>query len=141
MAVDTILSRLEGVRQTGAGRWIAKCPAHGDKNPSLAVRELDDGRVLLHCFSGCSAEEVLDAVGMTFSDLYPEKSDGHCRHPERRPWPASDVLRCISFDALVVANCAATMAGGVALSEADQIRLVLAAEHLQEAATLAGVSS
>jgi hypothetical protein len=140
MAIDVVLSRLDQVKQTAPGRWIARCPAHDDRSPSMAVRELDDGRILLHCFSGCSAEEVLDAVGMTFSDLYSEKSDGHCRHPERRPFPASDVLRCISFDALVVASGAATLLDGKPFSEADRERLMLAASRLQEAAVLAGVT-
>jgi hypothetical protein len=141
MGIDVFLSNLEGVRQTGHGRWVAKCPAHDDRSPSMAVRELDDGRILLHCFAECSPDEILDAIGMTFSDLYPEKTEGHCHHPERRPWPASDALRCVSFDALVVASSAATLLDGTPFSEADRERLMLAASRLQEAATLAGVSS
>ena len=63
-AADLLLSRLDGVRRTGSGRWIARCPAHDDRRPSLSVRELDDGRTLLHCFSGCSPDAVLDAIGL-----------------------------------------------------------------------------
>ena len=45
MSADVLLSILEGVKRTGPGRWMARCPAHGDKSPSLSIRELDDGRV------------------------------------------------------------------------------------------------
>ena len=54
MTAATFLDRLDGVKRTGAGRWLARCPAHDDKRASLAVRELDDGRVLVHDFAGCA---------------------------------------------------------------------------------------
>jgi len=52
MSATPVLDRLDKVKQTGPDRWIACCPAHDDKSPSLAVRELDDGRILLHDFGG-----------------------------------------------------------------------------------------
>ena len=36
--VDVVLSRLERVRRSG-GSWVARCPAHEDRSPSLSVRE------------------------------------------------------------------------------------------------------
>ena len=59
-------------RPAGEGRWTAKCPAHEDRSPSLSIRETSDCRVLLHCFAGCETQDVLSAVGLTFSDLFPE---------------------------------------------------------------------
>jgi DNA primase len=47
MSAEALLAHLDKVRRTGAGRWIARCPAHDDKSPSLAIRELDDGRTLI----------------------------------------------------------------------------------------------
>ena len=67
---------LEKVKRTGAGRWIGRCPAHDDRSPSLALRELDDGRVLVHCFAGCSAQEVVTGVGLDLSDLFPSQEIG-----------------------------------------------------------------
>lgn len=58
-AAARVLDRLDGVRPTGTGRWIAKCPAHPDRSPSLSIRETDDGRVLLHDHGGCDTENVL----------------------------------------------------------------------------------
>lgn len=66
--VEVLLGRLEGVRRAGAGSWMARCPAHPDRNPSLSIA-LRDGRVLLHCFAGCPPEAVLGAVGLTWKDL------------------------------------------------------------------------
>jgi hypothetical protein len=134
--VDLFLSRLDGVKQTRPGRWKAKCPAHDDKNPSLIVTELDDGRTLLHCFSGCPPDEVLSAVGMTFADLHPAPL-GHRFAPERRAIPASDVLRALCHEVLVVA------AGAVKVlpeGHPDRERLILAAERLQAGARMAGVA-
>jgi len=49
-AAQRLLDRLDGVKRVADGRWMAKCPAHEDKRPSLSIRETDDGRVLLHCY-------------------------------------------------------------------------------------------
>lgn len=77
MSADALLLRLDGVKRTGPNRWIGRCPAHDDRSPSMAVRELDDGRVLVHCFAGCSVEEILSAAGLEFHALFPEPPVGH----------------------------------------------------------------
>lgn len=64
-----LLARLDGVRETGPGRYVARCPAHQDRAPSLSIREADD-RLLIHCHSGCQPEDVLDAIGMTWADMH-----------------------------------------------------------------------
>lgn len=68
--VERLLARLKGVRETGPGRWIASCPSHEDRSPSLSIREGDDGRVLLHCYAGCAPEAVLAALGLRWTDLF-----------------------------------------------------------------------
>ena len=70
MSAAALLGSLERVKQTGPGRWLARCPARDDRSPSLSIRELDDGRVLLHDFAGCSTEDVMEALGLTLSDLF-----------------------------------------------------------------------
>lgn len=69
--ITALLARLDHVRGTH-DRWTACCPAHQDNNPSLSIRLLDDGRVLIHCHAGCGAAAVLDAVGLDYDALYPE---------------------------------------------------------------------
>lgn len=71
-----ILDRLDGVTRKREGQYMARCPAHSDSSPSLAVGEGAEGRVLLHCYAGCSAEDIVAAVGLDLSDLFPE-SDKH----------------------------------------------------------------
>lgn len=135
MTADALLSRCEGVRATGPSRWSARCPAHDDHRASLAVRELDDGRVLVHDFAGCSVQEVLAAVGLDFGALFPARApEGHTVKGERRPFPAADVLRAVGFEALVVAMAAADLAAGKTLTDEDRARLRIAQERLQEAA-------
>jgi len=133
MSIDTFLSRLTETKRTGKGRYLACCPAHSDKHPSLNVRELDDGRVLVKCFAGCSVQEVLDAVGLEFDALYPEKLISHCLHPERHPFNAKDILEVVGYEALIVSVAASTIARGESLVEDDLERLMLASRRLQTA--------
>jgi hypothetical protein len=132
MIADTLLSRLHGVRRTGVDRWLARCPAHDDKHPSLGVREIDGDRVLVKCWTGCSAQAVLDAVGLTFDALYPPRTS-HRSPTERRPFPAADVLRAVEREALIAAVAASTLANGVELSDDDRKRLLLASSRLTAA--------
>jgi len=138
MKADTLLSHLDGVRRTGVGRWLAKCPAHDDRQASLAIRELDDGRILLHDFAGCESEHVLSAVGLTFESLFPERPIGEFK-PERRPFPAADVLRAISLEALIVVLAASDIANGKPLSEFDLERLKVASARISAAVEESGL--
>jgi hypothetical protein len=133
MSAEALLAQLDSVKRTGDGRWIARCPAHEDRRASLAVRELGDGRVLAHCFAGCSISEVLGAIGLDMAALFPEKAivDGK---PERRPFPAADILRAVSFETLIVSLAAAQLVKGKPLVGDDLERLKLAASRLQAAA-------
>jgi 5S rRNA maturation endonuclease (ribonuclease M5) len=55
-------------RQLANGQWQAHCPAHNDAEPSLSVTE-SYGRILLHCFAGCSVDTICIALGITLKDL------------------------------------------------------------------------
>lgn len=130
MSAETLLSRLEGVRKTGADRWIARCPARVDKHPSLSIRELPDGRVLVHDFGGATVEEVLDAVGLSFDALFPERPLSHHTKIERRPYNAHDILACFALETAIVLDCANQLRAGIALSLEDHARLVTACGRL-----------
>lgn len=135
--ISKVLSRLDGVRQTAADRWVARCPAHDDSSPSLAIRELPNGELLIHDFAGCSTERVLDAIGLEFADLFPRDwrppADG--TRPIRRPWRAIDVLHVVAREAEIASAIAEQVAFGDV--RADVIRLALAAERLRAAVELA----
>ena len=67
---ELVLSNIPDAKQSGSG-WSAPCPAHKDRNPSLSITEGDEGRVLLHCHAGCSAEAITETLGLKMSDLMP----------------------------------------------------------------------
>lgn len=71
--VRLLLSRLKGVRRNGGSGYMALCPAHGDRHPSLSISEGNDGRALLKCFAGCDTEAVVSALGLKMSDIMPPK--------------------------------------------------------------------
>lgn len=77
--IDNLLSRLDKVKSNGSGKWIALCPAHADKRPSLAVKLTDDDKILLKCWCACDVESIISAIGLTLSDLMPEKPQGYNR--------------------------------------------------------------
>lgn len=137
MNADRLLDRLRGVRQTGRGRWIASCPAHDDKHPSLSVRELDGGQLLVHDFGGCPIAEIVAAIGLDLSDLFPERP-AHRGKPERRPFPATDVLRAIEHEALIVAVAASRLGNGGTLTDDDRGRLLIASERITAAVRESG---
>lgn len=73
--INTLLPLLSGVVTLHGGKYKALCPAHDDRNPSLAIKEGDDGKILLKCWSGCSFESIVSALGLEPQDLFPPKLD------------------------------------------------------------------
>lgn len=133
MSVDTLLSRLQGVKKTGAERWIARCSAHEDKHASLSIALSQNNRdvVLLRCHALCSTEDVLAAVGLTFEDLYPERAIDNRIAPQRRPFFPSEVFEVARMEVGICAVIAADMHKNREISEADYQRLYVAVERLQ----------
>lgn len=68
MELGDLLNVLQKVRRTSNG-FMAQCPAHPDRNPSLAIREGVD-RILLYCFGGCSVGAICEAMGIEIRDLF-----------------------------------------------------------------------
>ncbi len=107
MSFETLLDRLDGVKHTGPGRFMARCPAHDDKSPSLGVKDCGDGVTVVNCLAGCETEDVLSAVGLSFSDLYPERiGSEHSYKPTRQRFDARQVLRVLRSEATLVAVAA-----------------------------------
>jgi len=77
------LSHFDKVKAVGQNKWIALCPAHGDKSPSLSIKLAED-RILIHCFAGCTAEEVMEAAGLSVSDLFLNSSPGKKKVDKKR---------------------------------------------------------
>src|SRR5437764_8414623 len=89
-ALDNVLAHLKGVRPSLRG-WKACCPAHADRKPSLSIGQGEQGQVLLKCFAGCSLERIIEAMGLTITDLFPEETpapDGQAMTPIKTHQPS-----------------------------------------------------
>ena len=73
------MTHLKGVRTSLRG-WKAYCPAHADRQPSLSIGIGEQGQVLLKCFAGCSLERIVEAMGLTITDLFPTGASTQERH-------------------------------------------------------------
>lgn len=107
MGIEKLLARLEGIRRNGPDRYMARCPAHLDKSPSLSIRTMADGRILLHDFGGCETGDILAAIGLTLNDLFPARPTNDHYAPERLPFAPRDFFTALYGEAiylLVVAN-------------------------------------
>lgn len=67
--IEALLSRLNKVKATSSNSYQACCPAHEDKSPSLSIKIADD-RILLKCWSGCNAQDIVSALGLSMRDLF-----------------------------------------------------------------------
>jgi hypothetical protein len=74
-AIDRVVSRLPDARKVGC-EWLARCPVHEDRSPSLSVTIGSKGEALMICRAGCRTEDVVAALGLTMSDLFePREAD------------------------------------------------------------------
>lgn len=135
-ALETLLSRLTKVKGK-RDSWTACCPAHEDRSPSLAIRQLDDGRILMHCFADCSIQSIVSAVGMDVTDLFPsdEKRQFYTdpMKPVKVAFYATDLMRIIQFESTILQIAAFDVSEGKSLSDTDRKRVRLAHERITEA--------
>ena len=140
---DLVLSRLDRVRKAGAG-WSARCPAHQDKTASLSVTSGTDGKLLVHCFAGCSVHDVLGAIGLTINDLFPQRLRD--ASPEARKELQALALKSrlqacanvLDHESGVVLIAAGDLHQGRVLTDADHARLALATDRIRAARVAIG---
>ena len=84
MTATDLLSRLDSVLSRGTGRYSARCPAHADRSPSLAIKEGDRG-LLVKCWAGCTLDEITAALGIQVGDLFFDKPTTHGSRPTPKP--------------------------------------------------------
>lgn len=109
--IDDVLSKLRKVKRRGSGRWLACCPVHNDKTPSLSIRD-DNGTILIHCFGcGASGVDVCGAIGVDVNALFPESDylgysaeDYKKNAKNRSGLSAAQVLESLRFNSAVVAQ-------------------------------------
>lgn len=137
--VELVLSRLDRVRKCGRGH-IACCPAHEDRSASLSITGGEDGRVLLHCFAGCGAADIVAALGLEIGDLFIRRPTANMTHAERSAlrergrqaqWKAA--LAVLDLEATVIQIAAGQVLKNEPLNAEDFERVVLASNRITDA--------
>lgn len=137
MSIDTFLSHVKGVKKAGRNAWMCNCPSHEDRSPSMKITHVEDGRVLIHCFAGCSTQDILGAVGLEMGDLY-EQPLFHRAKPIKHGIYPRDVLVALQGEFMIVMVSALMLKRGP-LDEVDQKRLGVAFDRFSNAVELAGI--
>lgn len=134
MSAAMLMQRLEGVRETSINQWIARCPAHKDRSPSLSIRDAGEGRTLLHCFAGCEPEAIVAAVGLRMADLMPPRRLTDTGYAPRPVFTADQALALLFHEltvaVLLVDGMAANALEGLAPNQAAAHRLAECAARI-----------
>lgn len=132
---EPLLQRLERVQKSGNG-WRARCPACGGTSAKLTVTERD-GRVLLHCFGGCRAIDVLESVGLGWPDIMPPRhwpenpEERRQRRQAMREAGVAVAVDALAVEALVIRLASQQLHRWEPLSEQDDDRLALACHRIE----------
>ena len=119
------LSRgLTKVRWHSDYKFIACCPAHDNRNPSLSVTDIG-GKILLKCFAGCSQECVI----ATLRELGLWHSASRYQVYRRKRCELKDKVR---HHQQILALGIAMSDQGQELSEDDQARMEQSVKFLQD---------
>lgn len=68
------INRLEHVWPNGPSSWKCRCPAHNDGSASMYIKE-SEGKILINCFAGCLAIDIVGSMGLHMRDLFTEERD------------------------------------------------------------------
>ena len=100
--LEYIAQFFEGVRVSGDS-FMAQCPSHKDKSPSLRASMGRDGKVIIRCYAGCSFHEIVSATSLEMADFFPEQShlDKSLLHAQKKARLAAQQER----DDKLIAHC------------------------------------
>ncbi len=127
--IDVLLDRLSKVKRTKKG-WLACCPAHDDRHPSMNIKETPDGTVLVKCWVGCTADEIVSAVGLQLRDLFVKS-----HRPQRKPavpgFSRAELTRILDEEKAILFVATCDMRKGK-FKESDDDRVRLAERRVKE---------
>lgn len=130
--VDELLSRLEKVKSVGKGKWQACCPVHGDRNPSMSIKEEPDGKVLCYCFAcGAKGVDVVESVGLPTSVLFSPESEF-----DRRQYKAAALRKEKESDEIFISIYKAWEKAGKYICLSDKKRYRQAVNRLESINTI-----
>lgn len=70
--IQEVLQRFDGVKRSGGGQYMARCPCHDDRKQSLSIGEGEKG-IVMKCQAGCDTKDILAKVGLKMGDLFREE--------------------------------------------------------------------
>lgn len=139
MNVQNLLSRLQKVKQVGSNRWLACCPAHDDRHPSLGVNVNELGKISIRCWSReCDGRAIMESVGLQLVDLYPDQIDPPKGIGKPLPHNPNDILLALAGEAQLIAMLGSELADHP-LNHEDRKRLFQAVSRIKSALRLAGI--
>ena len=135
LPIDKVLERLDKVKlkkptKGGLNQWQALCPSHSDKSPSLTIAECTDGTILVKCWIGCTASEIVKAIGLELKDLFkyePTNKLGKSNQSVKK-LPSK---QAIEHEQLIIKVAEAQQNKGQQLNKTDQHRYQLALQRLK----------
>lgn len=124
---QNILNKCEKVILTAPNRWKFCCPSglHQDRHPSAGMM-LVDGKILLKCFFGCTAEQMLAGLGLSWADVFPSRKyldSSINRRPKFSPY---ELFPLLVQEALILALAFDSLQSGSKLSGIDEKRAITA---------------
>ena len=120
MKLELFLSKLDKLKFIGRDSWVACCPHHGDKRPSLAIKhDAVTGKVLVKCWAGCMPDEIMEAVGMKVSDLFPDNPN--YKKPSRAYFGAETIVKSLYHDLFTLRRYADRMNEGLQKQELSEV--------------------
>jgi len=128
---DLLTQRVDQLKELPPGRyrrkWQCRCPAHDDKTPSMGIAEVDDGRILVHCFSGCSPLAIVESLGLELKDMFPYTENF------KPLWKDRDMRKAVTTDDYFVAVVEGAIKNGERVSIEDRRKFLSAKKRIREA--------
>jgi hypothetical protein len=135
MSVDKLLNGLNKVKRTSNSSWMACCPSHADRSPSLSIKDTGDGKLILKCFAGCETIDVLGALGLDWDDVMPPKQPVEriqTVKPMKHTIYATDALRVVKTESMIITMAAMDITKGRKITDAELSRVKLAMERINK---------
>ena len=125
--INMLLEKLQGVRSNSHGKWLARCPAHDDKSPSLSIKLTDDGKILIHCFAGCHVTKIVESLGLTLADLMPNNwqplYEKNSKSPKPPKFSRYELFDLLAFESLILSIGIRQLLDGKKLDQDDLKRI------------------
>lgn len=132
--INKLLNRLDKVKQKRHNEWVACCPSHNDKNPSLAIKyDESTGKIIMKCWAGCDINDICTAIGIEVSDLFPDAPGDKTGSPgdkKRMYFSGETALASLVSEAAIVRMAAMSINS---LDNDDIERVKLAHDRINEA--------